>query len=109
MTPATPQELMRSRYTAYTLANEAYVRDTWYPRTLPEGLLVSQEPGMKWLGLEVRKHAASGEEGMVEFVARYKIGGRAHRMHEISRFIREGGRWYYLDGHFPADKEVQAQ
>ncbi len=99
--PQTPEELMRSRYTAYTLGDEAYVRATWYPRTLPDGPLVSQEPGLKWLGLEVRRHAANGDEGMVEFVARSKLGGRAQRMHEISRFVREEGRWYYLDGSFP--------
>lgn len=99
--PQTPQELMRSRYTAYTLGDEAYVRATWYARTLPDGPLVSVEPGMKWLGLEVRRHAAAGDEGTVEFVARYRVGGRAHRMHEVSRFVREEGRWYYLDGSFP--------
>jgi SEC-C motif-containing protein len=98
----TAEELMRSRYTAYTLGNEAYVRATWCPRTLPEGTLVSNEPGLKWLGLEVRRHAQSGDEATVEFVARYKIGGRAQRMHEVSRFIREEGRWYYLDGSFPS-------
>ncbi len=95
------EELMRSRYTAYTLGDEAYVRASWYPRTLPPGPLVSQEPGTKWLGLEVRRHAESGNEATVEFVARYKLGGRAHRMHEVSRFVREEGRWYYLDGSFP--------
>lgn len=99
--PQTPEELMRSRYTAYTLGDEAYVHATWYPRTLPAGPLVSNEPGMKWLGLEVRRHAATGGDGMVEFVARYKVGGRAQRMHELSRFVREAGRWYYLDGAFP--------
>jgi SEC-C motif-containing protein len=36
-------------------------------------------------------------EGIVEFVARYKIGGRAHRLHETSRFLKEDGRWFYLD------------
>ncbi len=97
----TAQELMRSRYTAYTLGNEAYVRATWYARTLPEGVLVSREPGLAWLGLEVRKQAEVGDEASVEFVARYKIGGRAHRMHEVSRFVREDGCWYYLDGQFP--------
>lgn len=101
MTAQTAEELMRSRYTAYTLGKEAYVRATWYPRTVPDGVLVSDEPGMKWLGLEVRRHVPAGDEATVEFVARYKVGGRAHRMHEVSRFIREDGRWYYVDGSFP--------
>ncbi len=102
--PGTAEELMRSRYTAYALGDEAYVRATWYPRTLPEGPLVSNEPGMKWLGLEVRRHAEAGDEATVEFVARYKVGGRAQRMHEVSRFVREDGRWYYIDGSFPEGK-----
>lgn len=101
----TAEELMRSRYTAYTLGNEAYVRATWYSRTLPAGRLVSQETGSKWLGLEVRRHAEAGHEATVEFVARYKLAGRAQRMHEISRFIREEGRWFYLDGSFPDEKK----
>ncbi|MGZ3253958.1 MAG: YchJ family metal-binding protein, partial [Burkholderiaceae bacterium] len=56
---------------------------------------------LKGIGLEVRKHQQTGDEAMVEFVARYKIGGRAERLHEVSRFIREDGRWFYVDGSFP--------
>jgi SEC-C motif domain protein len=37
----------------------------------------------------------------VEFVARYKLGDLAHRLHEINRFVREDGRWFYIDGIFP--------
>jgi SEC-C motif-containing protein len=58
------------------------------------------------LGLEVKRHEPPGDalgdnEARVEFVARYKIGGRAHRLHEVSRFQRLDGRWYYVDGEFP--------
>lgn len=105
MPAQTAEQLMRSRYTAYTLGREAYVRATWYPRTVPEGVLVAQEPGTKWLGLEVRRHVADGQQATVEFVARYKIGGRAQRLHEVSRFVREEGCWYYLDGHFPGEEK----
>src|SRR4051812_8727706 len=97
----TAEDLMRSRYTAYTQGNDAYLRATWYPRTVPEGPLASNDLGMKWLGLEVRRHVPAGDEATVEFVARYKIDGRAHRLHEISRFVREEGRWFYVDGVFP--------
>ncbi|MBI1892103.1 MAG: hypothetical protein HYS18_15770 [Burkholderiales bacterium] len=96
--PQTALELMRSRYTGYTQDNEAYVRMTWYPRTLPQGVLIAQEPNLKWIGLEVRKHQENGDEATVEFIARYKISGRAYKMHEVSRFVREEGKWYYLDG-----------
>jgi SEC-C motif-containing protein len=31
-------------------------------------------------------------------VARSKLAGRAHRLQELSRFVREEGRWFYVDG-----------
>jgi SEC-C motif-containing protein len=98
--PRTAEELMRSRYTAYTLRNEPYLKATWHSSTRP-GEAVAQDEGVKWLGLEVRRQAQAGDDAIVEFVARYKVGGRAHRLHEVSRFVREGGRWFYLDGSFP--------
>jgi SEC-C motif-containing protein len=100
----TAEQLMRSRYSAYVLRNEAYLAATWHPDTRPAGP-VAQEEGIKWLGLEVRRHVAAGDNATVEFVARSKIGGRAHRLHEISRFVREGGQWFYVDGSFPEDKK----
>ena len=98
-TPQTAAELMRSRYCAYTLQDDAYLHATWSDRTRPTGPIT--EAGLKWLGLEVKKHAEAGAEATVEFVARYKVDGRAYRLHEISRFVREDGRWFYLDGSFP--------
>ncbi|HEX7636205.1 MAG TPA: YchJ family metal-binding protein [Noviherbaspirillum sp.] len=98
--PPTAAELMRSRYSAYVLKNEAYLKATWHPSTRPAEP-VAQDGNLKWLGLEVRRHVPGGETAIVEFVARSKIGGRAHRLHEISNFVREEGRWYYVDGSFP--------
>lgn len=97
--PETAEQLMRSRYCAYVLGNDDWLRRTWHPDTRPEGEL--SDAAAKWLGLEVRRHEANGDAAIVEFIARYKIGGRAHRMHEISRFVRENGNWYYVDGTFP--------
>ncbi|TFW07135.1 hypothetical protein E4K72_09360 [Oxalobacteraceae bacterium OM1] len=98
--PQTAEQLMRSRYTAYTRHDDAYLKATWHASTRPAEP-VAQEDGLKWLGLEVRKHVPAGEEATVEFVARCKTGGRAQRLHELSRFVREAGRWYYVDGVFP--------
>jgi SEC-C motif-containing protein len=96
---ATAEVLMRSRYTAYTLENEDYLLATWHPSTRPDSLKLADGPHKKWLGLRVSRHEQTGENhSVVEFVARYKVGGRAHRLHEISRFVREGGRWFYVDG-----------
>lgn len=99
--PQTAVELMRSRYTAYTLRDEAYLQATWYERSRPDTKLAAEDDGLKWIGLDVRQHQQTGDEATVEFVARYKIGGRAERLHEVSRFIREDGRWFYVDGSFP--------
>ncbi len=45
------------------------------------------------------EHTVTGAEtAEVEFVARYRVDGRAVRMHERSRFVREDGRWFYVAG-----------
>jgi SEC-C motif-containing protein len=87
---------MRSRYSAFALGLVDYLLATWHTSTRPPAL--SLEPGTRWLGLEVRAHREDGDSATVEFVARSKQGGRATRLHEISRFVRQGGRWYYVDG-----------
>ena len=97
----TAAALMRSRYSAYVLGNETYLRQTWHPSTRPEALHLDQEPAPQWIGLTVVAVKGGNEEdadGSVEFVARYKINGKANRVHEISRFVKEQGRWFYLDG-----------
>jgi SEC-C motif-containing protein len=93
--------LMRSRYSAYVLGLRNYVLATWHPTTRP-ARIDPDEPGLKWLGLDVRRHEQQdAHHAVVEFIARSKLAGRAHRLHETSRFVREGdGRWYYLDGAF---------
>lgn len=90
--------LMRSRYSAYVLKLEAYLLATWHPDTRPDEIGLAED-NCKWLGLEVKRFIqGSADSATVEFVARYKINGRAHRLHEISRFVRDGGRWFYVDG-----------
>ncbi len=90
---------MRSRYSAYVLGNADYLLLTWHPRTRPQNLDLTLPPLPRWLGLQVKRHENPKADGAeVEFVARYKIVGRAHRLHEISRFQRLDGRWFYLDG-----------
>lgn len=89
---------MRSRYSAYVLGLHDYLLATWHASTRPP-TLEADPPGWRWLGLEVRQHAATGEKSaIVEFVARSKFSGRANRLHEVSRFVREGDCWYYVDG-----------
>jgi SEC-C motif-containing protein len=94
----TPEALMRSRYSAYVLGHLEYLLATWHPSTAPGELELSP---IKWLSLEVRHAESSADAGVVEFVALYRVNGKAERMHETSRFVREGGRWFYIDGQFP--------
>lgn len=90
--------LMRSRYSAFVRCLPDYLLDTWHPRTRPAALDLD-EPGLTWLGLDVRQSRVTGpDRAEVEFVARSKQAGRAHRLHELSRFERLDGRWFYVDG-----------
>lgn len=93
--------LMRSRYAAFVTLNGPYLLATWHPGTRPAR--VEFEPRQQWLGLRIVSAAETGpDRAEVEFIARYRIGGAAAaRHHERSRFVRENGRWYYLDGNFP--------
>ena len=86
---------MRSRYSAYVLGLIEYLLATWHPSTSPGELELSP---VKWLGLEVRHAEQAGDAGVVEFVARCRDSSGAQRMHETSRFVRQDGRWYYIDG-----------
>jgi SEC-C motif-containing protein len=91
--------LMRSRYSAYVLGLENYLHDTWHPATRPASLELDTTPRPQWLGLTVKSHVPLDEHhATVEFVARYKLNGRAFRLHEVSRFERVDGRWLYVDG-----------
>ena len=95
------QSLMRSRYTAFVAERADYLQATWHATTRPAAVAV--DAGTKWLGLEVRAHRTTCDDrAEVEFVARYRLGGRAVRLHETSRFVREDGRWFYVDGDMAA-------
>ena len=88
---------MRSRYSAFVERRADYLLASWHVSRRPAA--IDFEPGCKWLGLEIRRTRSTGPDAAeVEFVARSRIAGRAQRLHEISRFLREDGRWYYLDG-----------
>ena len=88
---------MRSRYSAFVLQRCDYLLATWHASTRPATL--DFEPDARWLGLEVRGHLTPDtDRAEVEFVARYRVAGRAVRLHERSRFVREAGRWVYVDG-----------
>ena len=99
---ADAEALMRSRYTAYAHGDRDYLLASWHPRTRPDGVEI--DPACKWIGLTVHAHRAIDDDhAEVRFTARYRLGGRAHRLSEHSRFERLDGRWYYLDGRVRED------
>lgn len=97
------QALMRSRYSAYVQGDRDYLLRTWHSSTRPEHLQLDPAGTIRWLGLTVRRHQViDADHAEVEFIARSRVGGGpATRLHEISHFVREDGRWYYVDGRFP--------
>lgn len=97
--PATAEELMRSRFEAFKRADAAWLERTWHPSTRPETLDLSDNP--RWRGLQIVDRVAGGvgdTDGVVEFRATYIENGELGVLHERSRFVREDGRWFYLDG-----------
>jgi SEC-C motif-containing protein len=64
---------------------------------------------VKWINLEVRNSQEAGDAGVVEFVARCRVNGRAQRLHEISTFVRQDGRWYYIEGQIINDKDDEKE
>ncbi|HWK69654.1 MAG TPA: YchJ family metal-binding protein [Burkholderiaceae bacterium] len=105
------ERLMRSRYTAYALGREAYLLASWHPSTRPASLDLpppGEAHGIRWLGLKVESHTPlDASRAEVVFTARYREAGKARRLHERSRFVREDGLWFYVDG--GADFNATAQ
>ena len=91
------ESLMRSRYSAFVRGDVPYLLATWHASQRPATLELDK--AAQWLGLEIKQHQVTGPDtAEVAFVARFRLAGKAVRQHERSRFVREEGRWYYVDG-----------
>ena len=88
--------LMKSRYSAFVKKDADYLLRTWHESTRPSVLDLSKP--IKWLGLEIVSYESEGDSATVSFIARGKINGRAFQQVEKSRFVRENGLWFYVDG-----------
>ena len=100
-TPATAEALMRSRYVAYSQQNNQYIIDTWHQSTRPDDPKPAEDRDVVWTGLQILSTEQGGpddERGVVEFRASCRVKGEAGGLDERSDFIRENGRWYYVDG-----------
>ena len=95
---------MRSRYTAYFFKNIDYLLKTEHPsRHEPNSrqLITATANNLQWLGLTVVATEAGqveDETGVVEFIAVYREQGKEAQLHERSRFVKEQGKWLYVDG-----------
>lgn len=96
--PPDAVSLMRSRYTAYVLENEEYLRLTWAEENRPSGVIIEKKQPTKWIGLKILRDQEHEDRATVEFIASYKVNGRMQKLHEISRFVKEGSEWVYFDG-----------
>jgi SEC-C motif-containing protein len=95
---------MRSRYTAFVVGDAGYLLGTWHPGTRPDDLPL--DPSLRWTGLRIVDVAAGGEDdsrGVVEFIAEWREGATSGALAERSRFVRQSGRWWYLDGQVSRD------
>ncbi|MDI9222523.1 YchJ family protein [Pantoea sp. EA-12] len=104
--PASAEQLMRSRYTAYVEKNAAYLASTWHSSQRVadlETLLSESFSNTEWLGLNVTRciNGNHVNEAFVTFFARYREKERTSAIYECSRFLREDQRWYYVDGTTP--------
>jgi SEC-C motif-containing protein len=95
----TAERLMRSRFSAFAVGDAGYLLGTWHPSTRPAALEL--DPAQRWFRLDILRVAQGGPfdtAGLVEFRAHYRTDAGADVLHEVSRFVREGGRWFYVDG-----------
>lgn len=89
----TPEALMRSRYSAYATNDEQYLLDSWHASTRPRK--IDADPSVQWIRLKIVD--ADISKNLVEFVATFRLNGKAHKLHEKSHFVLEHGKWFYLD------------
>ena len=98
--PSTAEALMRSRFTAYAIDNSDYILATWNAATAPQQSKLTEEE-IVWQRLEIvdtKKGEINDSKGIVEFKAFYLNKGEEFILHEVSRFAKTDGRWFYIDG-----------
>lgn len=95
--PPNAASLMRSRYTAFALKREDWLRLTWAKETCPSETLI--DSSLKWIGLTVKNEThIDATHATVEYIARARAGSTgAFRLHAVSRFEKREGRWFYVD------------
>ncbi|MBV1779332.1 SEC-C domain-containing protein [Paeniglutamicibacter sp. ABSL32-1] len=96
--PGTAVALMRSRFSAFALGLDEFLLATWHPETRPDELELDE--AIVWGALDIIRTEAGGPfdtRGVVEFEAHYRLLNQSGSQREVSQFVREAGRWYYVD------------
>jgi SEC-C motif domain protein len=93
---ATPEALMRTRYTAYVAGLADYLLATWHSSTRPRSLALDDSP--HWVSLQVLSSGQAGDVGHVHFRAIHTADEGWRYLEEKSRFVCEEGRWFYVAG-----------
>jgi SEC-C motif domain protein len=99
MTAPTATALMRSRFSAFALADANYLLGTWHPSTRPDDLQL--DSGLRWTRLDILATVGGGPfdpTGIVEFEAHYRAADGRGALHERSNFLRNAGQWFYVSG-----------
>ncbi len=103
--PKTPEQLMRSRYTAYSLAKIDYIKNTMKGKPLinfNESEVKQWASNVTWTGLKIiQSYMETAEKGFVEFKALFRENSQLKNIHEISEFHLEENQWFYVDGNQP--------
>lgn len=108
----TPEQLMRSRYTAYVKAELDYLLESTHPSQRSDYDLKGTRrwaEKSEWDGLQIISTEAGGaddSQGKVEFIAHYRYKGRKTAHHELAEFVREDGRWFFRQGNMVPQKQV---
>jgi SEC-C motif domain protein len=101
-TASTPEQLMRSRYTAFSMKNMSYIQETMDPQVRLEFDMKANEEwaqSSQFLKLEVIQTSQEGNKGQVEFKAWFKTGDGPEQVHhEHAKFRKQAGVWYFKDG-----------
>lgn len=97
--PEKAVQLMRARYSAYSLLNGEYLKASWHASKRPPRIELNDK--IQWIRLTIENVTAGtavDDKGEVEYIAVFKLNGKAHRLHEHSRFVKDNRQWFYLDG-----------
>lgn len=100
-TAATPEILMRSRYTAFVQKQLNYLEQTNAPEIREDFNRAEAERAaaeIEWRGLNILHTTEKGDTGTVEFVINFQRNGKELTQYELATFRRENGLWFYEKG-----------